>query len=185
MVPILRIIYFGGVLLWVSYVLVFPTWAGRSIVGVFGLKGDGGRFERIAPIWNPPTGWNSNPPVRLPGQPAIGGDRIEFAWVHIVHRWSVGVVVLGFIVGAINLVRPSPSSVLPKGALAISLSLVIALLLAHFMGALGATDEEMVVTIYLFAALAGFAVGFGRWIHAVLTKKQCATEARPSSPSEK
>jgi hypothetical protein len=161
-----RFIYFGGSFLWVLYVLVFPTWMGRiSHGGTFGLTGSG-----VAPIWRPPTGHGAltNAPVRLPGQTRIG-DRIEFDWGHIFHRWSAGVIILGFIVAAINLFRPLPSSVLPAVALAISVSLAIALLMTSFLMTMGALGTDVVVvSVYLLALLAGLAVGC--WAHAVVAK---------------
>ena len=194
--------------MWVSYGALFPTWVGRSYNdqqkqssipddfrrpktwhsgGVFGLRGASG-FHKRAPIWSPPMAHSDaiHPSVRWPWQSPSQHAHVEIALARVFARWSVGIIVLGFIFRGVNWIRPSekPDALLSI-AWSISLSLVIAWLcifaLAAFSMGYAATDP-IVVGVLSFGALAGLMYGFGaHWRrHSRIKATRLGTDPPPN-----
>jgi len=176
MLTLLRTGYVGGLLLWVLYGILFPTWVGRiynqdfrnpktwHAGGHFGLQG-GDPFYARAPVWSPPTAESDaiQASVRWPWQRISQHEHVELALASVFARWSVGILVLGFLFCGVTWIRPPerPDALLSI-ACSVSLSLVIAWLcifaLAAFSMGYAATDP-VVIRYLSFGILAGLTHG--------------------------
>lgn len=108
-----KTLYIVGLALWISYVLLLPTWVGRMYNedvlrpgvftegGVFGLSG-GNPFESQSPLWNPPLPHSDAiaATVRWPGHPITQHTHIELALSRIATRLTLGMLVLGVLLRA-------------------------------------------------------------------------------------
>jgi hypothetical protein len=180
MVFMLRITYIAGVLIWVLYVALFPTWVGRLYNpenyfgnpgawhegGVFGLQGapTPGFYGR-APIWSPPAahGDGIQASIRWPWQPVSQRAHVEIALGRLLARCSAGIILLGILLRVANWINLLGKPDLTDSiAWSLSLALIIAWVtigvLAVFSMGYAATDP--VVTGVLSAGLvAGSAYG--------------------------
>jgi len=170
MIRLQRTIYVCGVLLWMLYGLLFPTWVSSFNVWLppeqGGWQSSRGHYER-APIWRPPMPASDalHPSVRWPWQPISQRDHFELAIAAILARCSAGIIVLGFVFRGLNWIRHSeePDALLSI-AWSLSLSLVIAWLciiaLAAFSMGYAATDP-VVIDVLLCGTMAGLIYGLG------------------------
>lgn len=172
-----RRFYVVGVVIWIAYALLFPTWVGKLYTpddisaptiwydgGVFALRG-ATDFYKLAPIWSPPTAHSDRIQcsVRWPWQPAHQRACVEIAVARVVARWSVGLLALGLFVRAVSWGNPSlRSDPILSIASHISLSLVIAWVLLIAIAVLTmfyGTTDLVVIGLLSFGLLAGLMRG--------------------------
>jgi|GEM_PF-4505139 len=187
MIALQRWIYCSALLVWVLWVALFPTWVGRSYHrfdnsdwrenGVFGLYGSQDGFTIHSPLWNPPNTHADLPGDRSPNDPphmrtmvrwpfqSIEGSAsgnsanvIELSWRHNATSLSLGILVLGVLVGAWSwLTGPHPNDAVLGMAWSVSLGLTIAwfclIVIREFTMGFGLTD--FVVTGVLGAGAVG------------------------------
>jgi hypothetical protein len=101
-------IYPGAVLLWMTYVLIFPSWVGKLYHpdavqpkqmisgGSFGLADESVK----RPLWDPPKPYGDLGPVsiRYPWQPVTLNGHIELDTLRLVQEFTLGVAALGLLI---------------------------------------------------------------------------------------
>lgn len=179
MTVIQRTLYLVGLVAWVTYVNLYPTWVGRSYhqdmsdpgvadeIGVFGLRG--GEVWVEAPLWDPPKPSSDaiDAPVRWPGQRVRHSEHVELALANIAARLSLGVLVLGLLLRASTwlITRRQPDGLVSL-AWYLSLSLVVSwiCMLALAVITMGSLPTDMgSVGLLSVGALAGLT--YGCWTH--------------------
>ena len=182
-----RRLYIVGVLLWMSFGLLFPVWVGRSYSGggqprrsgSFALQGGRG-FGKRAPIWSPPRRASGFTSVRWPWQAPRGGNHVEISIARLCAFWTVGILVLGFVVGGVSWIsHPKKPDPFLATVWSISTSLALGWICIFVLAALSmgyAATEPVIVGVLLFSALAGLAYGLG----ARCRRRERAREASKS-----
>lgn len=190
-----KVLYIVGVLLWVGYVSLFPTWVGRLynedvqhpgvfyVGGAFGLSG-GGPFEAQAPLWNParPHSDAISAPVRWPGQRISQRAHVELSLSSTVSRLTLGVLLLGAILrGTAWLLAGDKQGGLVTLAWCLTLSLTLAwicmFMVAAFTMGYGLTDG-VVITLLMLGLAAGLVYG------VAAVRRKASPQAKESVKSE-
>ena len=175
-----RTVYFGGILVWLMYGILFPTWIGTSYNyydidtmqtrtgwyrgGVFGLA-DAAGVELQKPIWDPPTAHSDliHPTVLWPWQAPNQREHVEISLQRFATQTSLGILVFGFVLGVFNWIHP-PRRVdrLVTIAWSITLAQVIAFLIIVVTTVLTmgfAITDTLVVGVLSGGLLVGFIHG--------------------------
>jgi hypothetical protein len=193
-----RTLYFAGVLVWVLYGALYPTWVGNLYNpaypfedpgawhsgGVFGLKGAPipGFYGR-APIWSPPVAHSDgiHASVRWPWQPVSQPEHIGIALARLLARCSAGVILLGILLRVANWINPPGKTDLTNSiAWSLSLALIIAWLtigvLAVFSMGYAATD-----TVVMGVLSAG---SIGGAVYGVVAYRLACVRSKSSAPAD-
>ncbi len=146
-----RKIYVSGLIMWLLYVFLFPTWIGYSHSQVVGLECN------HAPIWNAPS------PIRWPWSIGDQASFAKIAFGRVFVRWSIGIIFFGLFLGVTSQVYRSkvPDPVISTG-LSVTLGLLIAwmFILALGLFSMGPAETEvLLITILSAGALGGLVNG--------------------------
>lgn len=166
-------LFIGCLIIWSTYVMLFPTWK------AYGHSQEVGLVRQHAPIWFPPSPdsssnsssfwtWTGNS-VRWPffPKPTDRPSYVEIALGRTVVRWTIGVMLLGSIFRiASQVFRSKPrDGIISAGwsvTIGLGLAWIVLLVVPVFSSVLEDAPETMSVGILMSGAIVGLVYGIWR-----------------------
>lgn len=165
-----RLVYLLGLLAWVSYSILYPSWVGKSynkdpISGSWLPGGTFGLQEDRAPLWSPPSAYSDaiQAQVRWPWQSVSEHEHVELRLPAILFKAALGTIISGLVLRVLHrLIAGDQPDRLVCMAWSLSLVLTIALICLFVLGIFSmgyALTDEVVLTTLGLGLFGGLAFG--------------------------